>query len=408
MNGKHRWCLAGLALSCLLVACSSESKHLTLAFSSEEPAPSISEVVQSTLNERGFEIRLTAETNASDVLDAILARKLDLAIIEEPDTALPGLMTLAPLYPSVLHVLHRKTSVPADFSQLLRGASVYAGPPGGSGYRLLMQLAEDFGLTPDDFRLLDNPWTDVPDIYFILGGLLPPESVQQLKGYRLFSFAMADDPDGGSVADGIALRHHHVRPFLLPKGVYSGLGSDAVLTLSIRSLLVAHEDFKREFAYDISAAMFSGAQEISLSYPLVTRELNENLKASELMLPLHDGARRFLDRDGPGFIERNVDLIALYFTLFLAMGSGVIALLRHRQQVRKDRVDVYFRRLLDIRARIEEGSHDPIECRADVLAVQAEVMNLLIDERISADASLIAFLFQSNQLVSELSALADT
>ena len=36
------------------------------------------------------------------------------------------------------------------------------------------------------------------------------------------------------------------------------------------------------------------------------------------------------------------------------------------------------------------------------LAVQHEVLNLLIDERVAADVSLVAFLSLSNQIINEL------
>ena len=65
---------------------------------------------------------------------------------------------------------------------------------------------------------------------------------------------MKDIP-GGSVADGIVLKHHHLKPFLLPKSVYYALNNDPVVTLSIRSVLIAHEDFNSEFALEIASQL---------------------------------------------------------------------------------------------------------------------------------------------------------
>lgn len=387
----------------LLAGCAPQDREFSLAVTTEEPAPAIAETLRRTFGNAGFELSVTTAAGSDATFAAIRDGTLDLAIVEEPEQAEAGIVTVAPLYPSVLHVLYRGAETPADFASLVRGASIYAGPAAGTAHNLLQQLAADAGLTRDDYQLLDNPWTRVPDIFFVLGGLLSKDSLAELDDYRLYDFQAADDVPGGSVADGIALRHHRLRPFLLPRGIYPNLADEAVLTLSIRSVLVGSARIDSELAYDISSNIFSSAQEIALNYPLVTRELDENLVSAGLMLPLHAGTRRFLDRDAPGFLERYVDVLALYFTIFITVVSGGIAIYRYRSQVRKDRVDSYFQQLLDVRTAAAAG-HDPGECRQRILAVQHEVMELLIDERVAADASLVAFVSLSNQLLAELPA----
>jgi len=391
-------------LALVLAGCAMEDRELTLAISTEEPAPSIAESIRSLLSERGFSISVEVTTDPATIVAAIRDREVDLALVEESDLPVPGVVTLAPLYPSILHVLYNHAELPGDFADLIRGAKVYAGPQGGAGHRLLTQLCVDFGVVADQFQLLDNPWTVDPDVYFIFGGLLSADSIRQLEGYRLFSFADVEDISGSSVADGIVLKHHHLKPFLLPKNVYYALNNDPVVTLSIRSVLIAHEDFNSEYALDIASQLFNKAQEIALSYPLVTRELNVGVDTIELMYPLHAGTRRYLDRDKPGFIERYVEVLALIFTIVITLLSGAFVLYRHRSQVRKDRVDVYYAQLLEIR-RDMEGTNTHTALRSyhqRALDVQHEVLNLLIDERVAADASLVAFLSLSNQIINEL------
>ena len=78
-------------------------------------------------------------------------------------------------------------------------------------------------------------------MYFIFGGLLSEDSLRQLAGYRLFSFGDVADLGRGSIADGIALKYPNVDTFVLPKGLYSGLHDQPVVTLAIRTLLIARE-----------------------------------------------------------------------------------------------------------------------------------------------------------------------
>ncbi len=393
------------AVLTVLAGCSlDDGNQLTLAVSTEEPAPAIAETLSGPMAIDEVSIKIATLTDPAKVIEDIRQRKIDLAIIEEPNRPLRDITTLAPLYPSVLHILHKQTDTPLGFTDALRGASIYAGPVGGAAHRLLEDLAEDFSIGSSEYRLLDNPWTETPDVYFILGGLLSEDSVSQLSGYRLFNFASPGDVAGGSVADGLVLKHHRLRPFLLPNGVYHTLANEAVLTVSIRSVLVAHRDLDENLTYNIAQTLFNQSQEIALHYPLVVRELNESFQPGELMLPLHDGTRRYLDRDRPGFIERYVDIVAFLFTILITLLSGGFALYRYRQNVRKDRVDVFYSQLLDIRGTMKTATTkaECTDCYDLVLDVQHQVLRLLIDERITADTSFSAFISLSNQMLAEL------
>ncbi len=399
MNSGGRF--AFLLLLAVLTACERANPELTLARTEEDPATTIAAAVVKAMAANGLAITVEESViQRTDILDGLRSGALDLAIIEEPDRPMSGLVTIAPLYPGVLHVLHNRPDA-SDFATLLRGATVYAGPAGGAAQRLLAELARDFNVSDDEYRVLDNPWTESASVFFIIGGLLSESSIAQFPGYELFSFGRADDPPGSSIADGIVLKHHHLRPFVLPEGVYHTLTDEPVVTLSIRTVLAAREDFDQQLAYDIASTLFHQSQEISETYPLVTRELDERLNAIDFMLPLHEGTRRYLDRDAPGFIERYVDVLALYFTIIITVLSGAIALYRHRKQVRKDRVDEYYTQLLDIRERMRDAGARS-KCFEEVLAVQREVLELLVEERIAADASLLAFVNLSNQMLGEL------
>ena len=148
--------LALLLFPLVFAGCTRENRDLTLAVSTEEPAPSIAESIRSLLIEREFSISIDVTTDPDKIVAAVRDRKVDLALVEESSLPIPGVVTLVPLYPSVLHVLHNHAKVPADFPALIMGSKVYAGPVGGAAHRLLLQLCNDFGVVSDQFRLLDN------------------------------------------------------------------------------------------------------------------------------------------------------------------------------------------------------------------------------------------------------------
>jgi len=364
----------------------------------------VARTIQSLLGDRGHPTSINVMTDSSAVVAAIQSGEVDLALMDEPEHPIRGVVTLAPLYPSVLHVLHNKNEKVESFADLIRGSTVYPGPAGGAAHRLLLRLAGNFGVQESEYQVLDNPWTVDPDVYFVFGGLLSDSSVEQLSEYRLFSFAARGDLAGTSVADGIVLRHHHLRTFLLPKGLYHGLSNEATTTLSIRTVLIANENFETRLAVDIVSGLFGKAHDIAMSYPLVTQELTTNMDPSGLILPLHTGTQRYLDRDKPGLVERYVEVLALSVTLIFALLSGGLALYRYRERERKDRVDIYFTRILEIRREMEiaNKADDLHACHKRAIEVQHEVLNLLIEERVNADASLLAFLSLSNQVINEI------
>ena len=100
--------LALLLFTVVFAGCAMDDRELTLAVSTEEPAPSISETIRSILSERGFSISIDATTDSTKIVAAVRDRRVDLALVEESDLPVSGVVTLAPLYPSVLHVLYNK------------------------------------------------------------------------------------------------------------------------------------------------------------------------------------------------------------------------------------------------------------------------------------------------------------
>ncbi len=396
-----------LLLSCcatLCSACTQEPVELKILVSTEEPADTIAQAIIPLLEAEGFEASIAEVKAPADILIALFEGDAQLAVTEEPASLYEGLTTIVPLYPSVLHVMHRADLEANSFAQLLRGRNVYAGPPGGAAQRLLSDLGRDFNIAPSEYTLRDDPWTVMPDVYFVFGGLLDTDGVQSLQPYRLYGFGDADKLGRGTLAEGIALRYPNVRTFILPEGLYGSINAAPVLTLSIRAILLGSPHLSVQTSNTLIRTLIENAQAIATRYPLVVRELNPAFDPSQLVQPLHAGARRFVDRNEPGLLERYADVIALGLTLAAGFASGIVGLYRYGRQRRKDRVDIYYQRILDVRKRIHsQMSHEELRRFAlEVRGIQEEVFALLIDESVSADETLTIFLDLSNQVLKEL------
>ena len=396
--------LVAFLLFLSIAGCADTSERLTLLHSAEQPAPGIAQKIKQVLEREGFTIELVPEESPEAIIEKLAEDAADLAVTEEPSRMQPGVTTIAPLYPSILHVLYERDESPASFQEVLSGKQVYAGPPGGAGQRLLESFGQDFRVPPSTYTVNDDPWSVTPEVFFILGDFLAPDSIGQLESYRLYSFGSPSALGQGTVAEGLALTHPNIKTFVLPKNIYGPFNDVPVLTLATRSVLLAAESLEEAVGYELIQRLIEHSQELSDHYTLVTQELKPDLDTTRLTQPLHLGARRFVDRDKPSFIERYVEVIALAITVLAALGSGLLALLRYSKQRAKDRVDLYYRKILDLRQKIRTDMDIDAQraIASEIKDVQEEVFALLIDERVSADETLTIFLDLSNQVLKEL------
>ena len=401
-----------LLCACILVGCENNNKQLEIVVSAEEPSFTVAKSIEKILEANEFDVELTQVESREDIIDA-LHEQHTLGLVEEPNKASTHIATVAPLYPSVLHVLYNPTIVldTSSIEKLLTEHSIYAGPKGSASHILLLSLLDQWAIKPDKRHILDNPWQAIPDIYFIFGGLLSEESLSDLSNYRLYDFMPADESQG-SYVDGIVLRNHNLRDFVIPNGTYRAIGERKTETLAIRTVLAANASLSENLAYDIYQILEENSELLAESYGLVRNELHSNLNPSDFILRFHEGSRRYLARDQPTFVERYVEVLAFYFTLLLAVFSGLFTIVKYRQQQRKDRMDIYYNQLLECRKLyFSEDGVTPLNSKycellnKQVRQIQGVVFELVIDERLDANDALLVFINFSNHMLNEIESL---
>lgn len=402
MSNLLRWLSVILLLGCV-TACTADTKQLVLGVSAEEPGPGIAEAAKQLLVENGLSVEVRSIESSADIVAALNNGDIEFGIIEEPAKLIPGLATVLPLYPSILHVLYKGAPVPGNFADVIAGKSIYAGPPGGPAALFLAQLATYFDVAAERYTVLDNPWVVSPDVYFVFGGLLETDSRHGLAGYRLFSFGDATRLGKGTVAEGIALQFPHVEVFVLPEMIYNKMNLDTVLTLATRTVLVTASSTDVERVFDVTSILFANSQRLSSVYPLVTREMHESIRLSSFTLPVHAGARRLFDKDAPTLLQRYAQVFALGLTFTTLLISALVALYKSRKTIEKDRIDVYYNKVLALRRGLQES---PDSAHRHLIGdrikgIQNEVFSLLAADRVCANESLTIFLELSNQVLNE-------
>ena len=363
--------------------CDEADRPLRLMASPEEPAPRIAARLEQILETEGLEVEIVVGAGSFAHLDALRSGEADLAIAANSVPFQSDLAAIAPLYLGVLHVLTRAERSSPSLVEVLSGSRVYAGPSGGVAQQLLKWIAASVRFE-SAYTLVENPFEGV-DVYFTVGGIIPEAGLAGLAGYRLFGLGGPDGAETGIPMDAILLRHPQLEPFTLPAGLYPSLSSDDVQSIAVPSLLVSRADLPSSTAYALAQAVFENSQEIRQISPLADRTLLASLSDDQLNFPLHEGVRRYRAREEPSFLERYAEVIGLNLSGSIALVSGLVALRRWRAQSRKDRLDDYYAKVIELRGALAAPQSEPSELRAALRKIQAEAFRLLIDEKVVAN-----------------------
>lgn len=406
-------CYALIAL-CVLAGCSSEPSTLVLGSTWADPNKQVGRAIAETLQSSGVTITLNADfETAEEVMAAVESGAVDFALLDEPLTHNSNLNMLMPVLPGVLHVLHETSMGKPTLHELLSARSIYAGQPATQGRALVAALARHHQIRDLSARLLDNPWVPAPgkppQVYFIFGGLLTPEARLGFGNYKIFSF----DAASGSSPEALELLYPNLRPFTLPNGIYPELFDGPISTVAVETLLIARPDFSAETAYRIVQALYEESQPIERAYALSRQSFARPMANTTHTLTIHEGSRRFVEKDEPSLLERYAEVFALLVALALALGTGLTTWARTSQQRRKDRLDEYFLKLQSLRINLHERDELPAALRqsaasasADVAALETEVLQLLVEERLTVDSALVSFFLMSESVRSQLETTA--
>lgn len=134
------------------------------------------------------------------------------------------------------------------------------------------------------------------------------------------------------IAEGIALKLPHLKPFVLPDRIYGNLSSTPILTLATRSILIASRKLSITVVYDLNAAILDRPQLLASHYPLILEELVKDFDPQKLTFPLHEGSLRFMNKDLPNVLERHAEFLSLLLAVIIALSSGLYALFKYRQR----------------------------------------------------------------------------
>lgn len=389
----------------LAISCNPVLTTYTFIYNNEGPNRAIAMNMERLLEETFYnvDIQLIEGVNTNANLDSLRLNKMDMGLIENYVPYTPGVNSVFSVYSEVLHVFYRKELNPENFQDLITNHSIYMGPEMSPSYNLCMDLFTFYDIDPGDvnvtFSLVKS------DVVIILTNLLSKDELIGFRDYTLFSFDEVDAyMNGSSEVDAIALKYPRLEPFVIPRNTYWNFTGDPIVTLSIEIVMMVSSRMGQVPVTDLTKTMLQNRQIFAPLDPLLYNGLSESFDRSKLNIPLHEGARVYLDRDEPSFIERYAELGGVILSILIAVTSGIISLTKWQAQKKKDKIDEFYEDLLNVKNQIVKLKDISVVMQKirDIQSAQNKAFEMLISEELVANDSFRIYMELSKETITEL------
>ncbi|MFT4769090.1 MAG: hypothetical protein ACI8RN_002230 [Glaciecola sp.] len=347
----------------------------------------------STIVEEETGIRLepdASNVDGDDPIESLLDGSAQLAIVENTRAFQAGIRTVLPLYQSVVHLAARKDLSIGELrgsDRALKLQIVHNSHTARLVLDLLLERASDL---PKDYEVWQPGDPGRPDVLFYVGPINPQNTSWFPEGFTLVPLSRFDAAGAEFYIDGISFLVPQLRSTRIPALTYSLPGNEVGIdALAVDMLLVAHKDTDPSAIYDLTRVLLEQKPRFAAVEPAVFRWMSRDFSLGDFTFPLHRGARNYFQRDEPGFLERYADSLNFLVYLIALLFTGAVAFGRWRARRRKDRIDAFYLRVLDLRR--AAGFDDPKRLLSELEKIEDDAFTGLMDERLAADDSFRIF-----------------
>lgn len=406
IQSNKYWRMLIVILAFLSVASISSCSQRPTNLRFVTPSSSIGEdivhdLVQLLDQESAITIELTNSLmTEAQALDALVAGKADVALVSNNMPYRKGIMTVMPLYATVLHIGYRVEPRGDTGIGPLEGAKIYAGPEGSASRLMFERVSKRRGLTSSDFSYISDT-DENPDIVIVFEPI-SPDQFAKFPGYRLSTLGQRNG--SGSRVGAAVLLNPTLRPFVIPAGTYGSATPEDVHTVAVDMMLVAREGLDRSTVYDLIREMHRLRPALSAQRPGLFQTLSDDFDTGRSTFVLHPGTLAYLQREAPSIYERYSGIAEVAVTLLIAFASAVFAGIKIYHTRRKNRIDVFYSETLRLRKSVNEKSSS--DEKADVVEqvrnLQDTAFDMLVAEKLAADESFRIFITLSNDTLRQL------
>ncbi len=391
-----------LFLLAVLSSCSNEKIKYKLLYSEDEPIGRISQAMEEVLEaNQNIEIERINAYGSIANLDSLAKGTADFAIVENYVPRRDSIKTVMKLYPQILHIFYTGETA-NNIKELFYGKEVFIGLEGSGSYRFMMELFDYFDLDQSQFTLTDNAF--VNDVIAGFIDIVQQSSLIGLEDFKLYSFDNIENIGKGSVVDGLSLKYPEIRPFVIPQYTYRELTAEPIVTIATDAVLITRSEMRENAIYEITKTLYEEKQHFTNISPLIAMGMEEKFERKDLSFPLHEGARIYLDRDEPGLFERYAELFGVIFSIIIALISGLVSLTKWQSQKKKDRVDIFYKDLIEAKNTIRKitSPKEGLEKLRLVQDSQNKAFEMLINEELEANESFRIYMELSKETIDEI------
>lgn len=348
----------------------------------------------------GIKITVLSTGGSSENMNLLANGTLDLALVQADVISRENVSLLAVLYPDLFQLLVREDSRIHTLKDL-EGSKIALPPVTSGQYRAFWFLANHYGLAPE--RIVAIPMStreandalvngDVDAVFRVRGPR--NASIRVLVGRTRVRFIAIDQ------GKALHLRRPAFTESVLPKGSYRGdppIPSVDLPTVAVDRMLVARDDLPDDVIRAITRVLFENRRDLALRTPLAALIRQPKIQQGT-MLPVHEGAQAYFDREKPSVLEEKAEFLALVLSAIVVLTSLLIAFIRRYNERQKGRIEDYAAELLDLEksAKMAQTISDLDVYKHRLTDILADAVDDMRARRINAEGlQLFSFVWES-------------
>jgi TRAP transporter TAXI family solute receptor len=351
-----------------------------------ELATAVANVFQAM--QKNTQIDVYETQGSAENVRLLAAGQIDLATIQADTPITSGVQALATLYYDAYQLIVREDSGIHDVADL--AGHRIAIPPDASGQnRSFWFLVDHYGLLPEDLVAL--PMSEDAANFAMHQGQVDAVFRVRAPGNARVHELIRNQRDMRLVpidqAAALALSVPTIEPGIIPRGSYRGspaLPEADLKTAILDRILVARESLDEKLVFEITKMLFENRSALIGESRLagLIRPLGDETR---IAIPMHDGARRYYEREKPSIMQENSRLLAAVLYVIAILTSAIVALRSRVKRSRRIRMKDYNMQLMEIADEAEQTSSgmDLQTQKSHLVAILREVVRDLDAERVT-------------------------
>ncbi len=363
---------------------------------------SVSAISKVLKNKNGWNVEVRRTSGSVENMKGLNEGSLDLCLLQNDLPGSEKIRSIATIYEEVLHIIVKDKN--ASLASLV-GKNISTGKSGGGTYSLVSAIFPSLGIKEGSVTWKKESLKE--GLSNLRQGKRKAVCIVTSIGNQMVASALA----GGDlhlleIGEGMSSAATRSYPFtqssFIPQNSYPvspgiAIPKAKITTVGTCVVLACHDELDESDTYKLASAIHEGRVSLTRQIPVLSTisHIGDNQK---IQFPVHEGARKYLLRDEPNFLQNWAEPLALILSAIVIAWAVGVALREFLVQRRKDSLDVYFEQLgLLITELVDLKDSNRLQAiKIEIHKIRQETTQKLVAEQLLANESFIIF---QNQLL---------